>query len=110
MVIMIRPALFALLLPTLASAQDSSPIASLARASELGAILGSEELCGLTLDQAGIEAWIAANVAKDDLSFATNLQTMTMGQKYNSEGMSASAKIAHCAAVKQSATAAGLIR
>lgn len=85
-------------------------MASLARASELGAILGSEEFCGLTLDQAGIEAWIAANVSKDDLSFPTNLQTMTMGQKYNQEGMSGSAKIAHCAAVKQSAAAAGLIK
>jgi hypothetical protein len=92
---------------TAANAQDLN---SMMRASELGNVIASEELCGLTLDQTGIEAWIAANVAKDDLSFAGNLQTMTMGQEFQQRDMSASAKIAHCAAIKQAAGAMGLIK
>lgn len=90
-----------------ATAQD---LDSMMRASELGTVIGSEELCGLTLDAAGIEAWIATNVAKDDLSFASTLQTMTMGQEFQQRDMTVSAKVAHCAAVKQSAGAMGLIK
>ncbi len=64
----------------------------------------------LTLDQDGIKAWIAANVAPGDLSFANSLQVMTQGQEYQLKDITASAKIAHCAAVQQAAAASGLIR
>ena len=97
------------LVPTIALAQ-TDPLQSMARAQELGAILASEQLCDLVLDQAGIEAWIAAHVAKDDLTFASHLQMMTRGQELQLKDISASGKTAHCAAVRQSAAAAGLIK
>ena len=53
-------ALLFLLGPTFAAAQTSDPLASMSRALELATVLGSEKLCGLTLDAAGIEAQIAA--------------------------------------------------
>jgi hypothetical protein len=89
---------------------QTADLQSMARAQELASILASEQACGLTLDQRGIEAWIAANVAPDDLAFASNLQVMTMGQEYQQKDMTASARTAHCAAVRQAARAAGLIR
>jgi hypothetical protein len=82
---------------------------SMMRANELGAVLASEGVCKLSLNQAGIEAWIAANVAADDLSFAPNLSVMIMGQEHQIQGLSDSAKIAHCAAVRQTAKTMGLI-
>ena len=92
---------------TTATAQN---LDGMMRANELATVIGSEALCDLTLDPAGIEAWIAANVAPDDLSFASQLQTMTMGQEFNQRNMTASAKIAHCAAVRQTAGTMGLIQ
>ena len=99
--------LVALLAAAPASAQN---LDGMMRANELATVIGSEALCDLTLDQAGIEEWIAKNVAPDDLSFASQLQTMTMGQEFNQKNMSASAKIAHCAAIRQTAGAMGLIK
>lgn len=97
--------------PSYVFAEDfEKAMASMSRAQELGAVLGSEKLCDLTLDQAGIEAWIVANVAPDDLSFATNLQTMTMGQEFQQQNMTTSSKTAHCAAIRQSARTMGLIK
>ncbi len=104
---MIRAATIAIaLIYGQANAQD---LDSMMRANELATVIGSEAYCGLTLDSAGIEAWIKANVAPNDLSFASTLQTMTMGQEFQQQEMSASAKIAHCAAVRQTAGAMGLI-
>jgi hypothetical protein len=108
---MARLFLILFLVPSVVLAEDfEKTMASMSRAQELGAVLGSEKLCDLTLDQAGIEAWIAANVASDDMSFATNLQTMTMGQEFQQQSMTASSKTAHCAAVRQSAQTMGLIK
>lgn len=83
---------------------------SMQNATNLGSILASEGPCGLTLDPAGIEAWIANNVAPDDMQFASTLGTMTMGQEVMISEMTASAKIAHCASVRQTATTLGLIK
>jgi hypothetical protein len=94
-------------LATTASAQSLDGLIS---AGQLGTVLASETLCDLTLDPAGIETWIAANVAADDLSFASQLQTQVMGQEYLQKDMTASARIAHCAAVRQTATTMGLIK
>jgi hypothetical protein len=108
---MSRLVFFLLLAPSFSFAEDfETKMESMGRAQELGTVLGSERLCGLPLDQAGIEAWIASNVAPDDLSFASNLQAMTMGQEFQQNNMSTSSKIAHCAAVRQSAKAMGLIQ
>ena len=108
---MTRLLVLLLLAPNPTFAEDlQEKMESMARAQELGTVLGSEDLCDLTLDQAGIEAWIAANVAPDDLSFASSLQTMTMGQAFQQDNMSTSSKTAHCAAVRQSARTMGLIK
>jgi hypothetical protein len=100
-------ALILTICPAIAAGQT---IESLQRASALGDIIGSEALCNLTLDQAGIEAWIAANVPADDMTFASHLQAVVGLAEYQQKDMSASAKTAHCAAVRQSAKAAGLIK
>lgn len=97
-------------LAVLAAPAAAQNLDGMMRANELATVIGSEELCDLALDQKGIEAWITANVAPDDLSFASQLQTMTMGQTFQQEGMSTSAKTAHCAAVRHTAKTMGLIQ
>lgn len=96
--------------PSAALAKFQADSAVLSLASNLGTILGSEDFCGLVLDQAGIAAWIKSNVPPDRMDFQGQLQMMTMGQKGFNDSMTASAKTAHCAAVEQSAHQAGLIR
>lgn len=93
--------------PSLATAQS---LESMQRASDLASVLGSEQSCDLTLDKAGIEAWIAANVPKDDLSFAGQLQFSMTGVERRFAEMSTSGQIAYCAAIRQSASAMGLIK
>ncbi len=104
-----RHLIFAATLLTTTSAVAQN-LDGMMRANELATILASETLCGLTLDQPGIEAWIAANVAPDDLSFASQLQSMTMGQEFQMKNMTASAKTAHCAAIRHTAGTMGLIK
>lgn len=102
--------LAATMLATPALSQDlEARMKSTSNALGLGTVLASETACSLTLDPAGIAAWIAANVAPDDLSFAANLNLLTMGQTAQVAAMTTSSRIAHCAAVKQTAGAMGLV-
>ncbi len=94
-----------------AYAQDlPAEMRSMQTAQQLGNILSSEELCALTLDPQKIEAWIAANVEPGDMAFASNLQMMIAGAGFTLSQMTASATTAHCAAVRQSAAHANLLR
>jgi hypothetical protein len=92
-----------------ALAKFQADAAVLGLASNLSSILGSEAFCELHLDQAGIAAWIKANVPDDRMDFHGQLQIMTMGQQSFNDAMTASAKTAHCASVEQSARQAGLL-
>jgi hypothetical protein len=89
---------------THASAQsfDSMQIAM-----DLGSVLGSEEACGLEFDQSAIAGFIEDKVAADDMSFASNLQTMTMGQEYQLADYSKSALTAHCTQISRVAKSYG---
>ncbi|GHA13266.1 hypothetical protein GCM10007989_04810 [Devosia pacifica] len=82
---------------------------SMNTAVELGTVLGSEEACGLSYDQEAITAFIEAEVAADDMSFASTLQTMVMGQEMQINELSASAKTAHCAQITRVARSYGFI-
>lgn len=78
-------------------------------ANQLGTILGSEEYCELKLKPEGVEAFIEKQVKPDDTQFASTLNMMTEGTKFQLQGKSDAAKIAHCTQVKRSAKANGLI-
>lgn len=82
---------------------------SMETAQNLGTIIASEELCGLTLNQMAISDFIAENVDTADTGFAPMLSAMIAGQAFQLQGQSVSAKTAHCAAVAQSARHFGLI-
>ena len=95
----ISGALGALLLMSVpAAGQGSSQIAS-----QLGNVLASEEPCGLTYDQAAIEAFIDKNVKPSDLDFASELSMMTTGKAYMIKKMTPSALTAHCTQIKRTA-------
>lgn len=82
--------------PVAAQGLDSMNVAV-----ELGTVLASEEACGLSFNQEAIAAFIEANVAADDMSFASTLGMMTGGKKYEIDEMSASSKTAHCTQIKR---------
>jgi hypothetical protein len=70
-------------------------------ASQLADVLVSEEMCGLTFDQAAIDAWISANVAEDDMEFTGNLTALTSVSEYSLGDITPSAKTARCAQVRR---------
>ncbi len=101
--------LFAAVLAAASSSVLAQGLESMSLANELGTVLASEEACGLTFDQTAIAAFIGAKVPADDMSFASTLNMMTEGQKYQMEGMSASSKTAHCTQIKRVAASYGFI-
>lgn len=101
-------ALAALLaLPDAAAAQD---LKSMTLANELGSVLASEELCGLSFEQSAIAAFVEKRVRADDLSFASTLKMMTSGNEIQLRDMSASSKTAHCTQIRRVARSYGFTR
>ncbi|AZV00403.1 hypothetical protein pthi1_p38 [Paracoccus phage vB_PthS_Pthi1] len=84
-------------------------LARMIRAGELGSVLASEEICGLSYKQAAIEAWIDKNVPADDIMFASSLDTAVMGGKFGYRDQTTSERTAHCAAIKKTAKHYGFI-
>jgi hypothetical protein len=76
-------------------------IDSMNLANEIGSIIASEEVCGLTYDQAAISAFIESKVPASDMSFPSTLNMMVKGNALQLEGMSPSAKTAHCTQVRR---------
>ncbi|MGV8832554.1 MAG: hypothetical protein ACOH2N_11300 [Devosia sp.] len=88
-----------------ASAQNSSYDFAM----NLGMILASEGACDMTFRQDAVDAYIADNVAADDMEFPTNLSAgMTMGQ-YRIEEFTKTARAAHCGQVRRIALSHGFI-
>lgn len=79
-------------------------------AESLGAIIGSEQSCGLDLDQDAIAAWVDANIPPDALKFPGLLSYEVGTQQRRIGDMSQSEKTAHCRAVTNSAKALGLVK
>lgn len=98
-----RMALAAALAATTGPALAMDDLQAMQAAAALSTIIGSEQACGLTYDQAAIAAWITANVPPERMDFASTLQLLTMGQEHKVTKMSRSALTAHCAAVAASA-------
>lgn len=80
------------------------------KATELGAVLAAEEMCGLSYDQGAIRAWINANIPVDAMDFPSTLSMMVEGSKYQNGSLSASSKTAHCAAIEQTARHYGFVK
>lgn len=88
----------------------SQDLTSMIKAQELGSILGSEEACGFSFDQAAIRAWIDANTDPADMGFASSLTMMTDGAALNLSGQSQSTLTAHCRAVERTARHFGFLK
>lgn len=106
---MLRFALMTALLaaPASASAQNYQ---SMQMATDLGGILGSEQACRLSFDQAAIERWIDQNVDPSDMSFPSTLAMMTQGAEFQIQSMQGSALAAHCRSVERTARHFGFIQ
>jgi hypothetical protein len=83
---------------------------SMRLAIDLGDVLGSETICGLTYDQAGIAAFIEKSVPANDMSFTSNLRMMTDAAQSENAELSGSAKTAHCAQITRVARSYGFIK
>jgi hypothetical protein len=82
---------------------------SFAIATNLGSVIASEEVCGLTYNQDAIARYIEDNVPADDMGFASTLNLMTDGAGYQISSMSESAKTAHCAQTRRVAKSYGFV-
>jgi cytochrome c peroxidase len=77
---------------------------------DLGAVIGSEKFCELSLDQAAITTYIERNIPAEELDFPENLNMAVLGAQLYFDGMSASTKIAYCTGMRRTAKAHGLIK
>ena len=77
---------------------------------QLAQVLGSEKSCGLTYDQAAIEAFIKDRVPADDLQFTSQLNLFISGVQFNLQGMSQSQKTAHCTQIRRVAASFKFIK
>ncbi|WP_461321330.1 signal recognition particle [Bradyrhizobium diazoefficiens] len=89
----------------LAGSMDSMNLAN-----QLGSIIASEKACGLTYDQGAIAAFIEERVPANDMSFPSTLNMMVKGNEVQIEGMSPSAKTAHCTQVRRVAKSYGFVK
>jgi hypothetical protein len=92
--------------PLLVHAQDYK---SQLMAMQLGAIIGSEEYCGLSYDQDAISNWIAENADPSDMGFTDYLDMGASAEKMEQQGRNASAKTAHCASITRTAKHYGFV-
>lgn len=76
----------------------------------LGELLGSEQACGLSFDQAAIEAYIDRNAPADDLAFASTMNVAASVMPDEIEGMTRSQRTAHCAQMRRLAKAYGFVK
>jgi hypothetical protein len=76
----------------------------------LGEVLGAEDFCGLTYDQAAVKSFMDKNVRKDDADFASTLRMVTGWTKYRDGTMSVADKTDECSGIAQTARSFGLIR
>jgi hypothetical protein len=76
---------------------------------QLGAILGSEEACGLIFDEDAVKNFIIDQI-KDDPRFADSLQTTAEYNARQNEKMSKGILAAHCILVRRFAKANGFIK
>lgn len=70
-------------------------------AENLGVLIASERLCGLTFKPEGIRAFIEENVLPDDLEFATQLTKEIGFSHYSDDNITQSEKVARCAQVSR---------
>lgn len=77
---------------------------------DLGAVIGSEKFCELTLDQTAIAAFIEQNIPAEEMDFPENLNMAVLGAQMYFESMSASTKVAYCTGMRRTAKAYGLTK
>lgn len=98
----------AMLLMTALPAAGQS-LSSMNVATNLGAVLASEDFCGLAYDQKAIAAYIEKNVKATDMDFPQTLTMMTKGAELQLKELSPSEKTARCTQVVRLAKSYGFI-
>ncbi len=86
------------------------PVSPIVLSQNLGDLLGSEEFCGLTFDQAAIEKFIEDNVSADDMQFAGSVQLYANMKREVVSKLSASQQTVQCVQVKRVAKEYGFIK
>lgn len=79
-------------------------------ATDLGQVLGSEEACSLSFDQAAIEAYIEANVPADAMDFTVTMNAEANVLRRRIRDWPESQVAAHCAQVRRVAKAYGFVK
>ena len=99
---------FALVAGLLIAAPVMANIDTMTFAANVGGMLGSDEACGISFDQAKVEAYILANTDATDLTAANMIATMIEGNRFRLKSVKPTDLAIHCALAKRSADALGL--
>ena len=100
-------AILVALLPCAAQAMTDEEARRHARM--LGDILGAEQHCDLTYDQAAIAAWIEATIPADRLDFASTVDGLANLARFTLDGQSLSQRTAFCTSIRRAAAHLGFI-
>ncbi|MCV6548549.1 MAG: hypothetical protein OIF56_14925 [Cohaesibacter sp.] len=76
---------------TNAATADSYEIAK-----KIAKVIAAERMCGLSLNEPAIQAWIEQNVKADDMEFPDNLSLALSGAEDDQDELSDTAKVAYC--------------
>ena len=79
-------------------------------ASELAMILASEELCGFEYSEEAIDQYISENVDPSEIGFAAALFNFSRSAERRFAKIDGSRKVAHCAAVANTARHYGFLK
>lgn len=86
------------------------PVSPIILSQNLGDLLGSEELCGMSFDKAAIEKFINDKVAADNMDFAGSVQFYTNMKRESFKELSASQQTVQCIQAKRVAKEFGFIK
>jgi hypothetical protein len=96
--------------PGVAIGADSDAAMKLGLDLKMGSVLGSENFCCLSYDQAAIKAFVEKYVSADDMNFANSVRALTLATKTQTEKMSISEKTAHCTQIERIAKFYGFMK
>lgn len=104
-----RPVVVSLLAAFASSASAQSEVELYELAQGLGMVIGLEERCGLSYDQAAIDRFVDERVPPQDLGFLGLLSSMITVTEHGASDQSESELRVRCRAVENSARAFGFV-
>lgn len=95
--------------PAAAQMAPAGSAEALLLARDVAAVIAAEPVCGFTLSEPALRAFLEARVAPDDLGFPSDLRDAVGREIRSREDMSPSLRALHCGQIRRAAGTLGLL-